>query len=226
MSTDTMLASRTMRPIVVVGGKPYHYHEIDLEELEKPDDHAEWIKRLDHVRPVFRVSFPFHLTLKTYIAPAVGDRSIWLVRQWRAESYSRETLSGPRLKPARKRDRLIFENAIVSSPTDYEIRPRRLPTGGKDSEGGRRSADLRPTWARGSERGCQYMEDAPTPEHPHRQKPIVCPRLAAYAIMWRPAAQPAGEHFGYICEHHKADFEAFIRESQPNPEDYTLRRLH
>lgn len=205
------------KPLLVVNGKPYHYHEFEIKKDPPEEPDLEW-QAHPMFRPVYRVLYPFHLTIKTYLAPGIRETSIWIVRRWRAESYSHETYSGARLKPTRKRERLIFENAVSAWPEiEHEIRTWSPP-------------DSRPAWTLGNVPHCQYMEQAKSGYGTHQTITALCSRPAVYAIMWIPADFPGGfqvaDHFGYICDYHKADFEACIKETQPNPEEYKLRRLH
>lgn len=215
MEPDTLLAAPYKRPIVIVNGKVYHYHRAEIAQPDREEEEREpLIDRLDQRRPVFRPSFPFHLTLSTYLAPGVRDTSIWLVRRWRAESYIQESRSGANLKPSRKRGRVIFENAVPVWPAiEHEIR-RRTPK------------DLRPPWMRDKPHACQYMEQQETGDGQTTHHPGLCHRAAVYVVMWKPIGRPVVDHFGYICDYHKADFEAFIKATQPNPSDYKLWRLH
>lgn len=211
---DEMLAGLVKRPIVVVGGKVYHYHEIEITEDDPPEPEVFPAWR-DHpmYRAVYQVSFPFRLTLKTYIAPAVRDSSIWRVRRWRAESFSMEQWSSARVKPSRKRDRIVFHDAVESFPAvEHEIR-RRIPS------------DSLPAWMLGNVRHCQYMEDNAPARGIVAPTAKLCSRPAVYAIMWLPEGFPVVENFGYICDYHRAAFLAFVEETKQNPEEYKLRRL-
>lgn len=205
-------------PLLVVNGTPYHYHELEIGQPYREEQEQSTIDRLaaeDEQVTFYRPSFPFHLTIKTYLAPAVGEQSIYRVRRWRAESYSREVYVGnvPASKPGRERERLVFENAVEGSPVEHEIR-RRTPN------------DLRPGWSLTEQHRCHYIEQGAKTIGRYAPAAIACHRPATHMIMFCFPGTNVAEHFGYICEHHGPLFRAFIEETYPDPGAYTYRRLH
>lgn len=210
----------TPKPLLVVNGVPIHYHEATIDTPDAAAEERELgLIGLGAPRSMFRPTFPFHLTVGVYLAPALKGASLWKIRNFHSETWAREVhtpLPAGKVpfKRAWFRERVLFDAATepYAEFPEYQIRSRA-------------KGAMVPLWM--SDRSCQYMEDGPLyTKFGAPPRLALCPRHAAYVIMWVPRDLPAVDHFGYICEHHKPQYEQFIAETTPAAAaDYKYRKL-